>query len=248
MAGNLSRRLKPVGCGSHRPLLSPVVPWKNWGTMSGSESNPQKSPATGDKRRLTARGPALGLLVADASLKPIFANKDAIAILTYLGPTSRNLSDVFDKEVRRALINARASAINGNGHPIMKLKSGRRTYFCRAFILNSDGKGSNRTATLLVLERAMSGPLLSQVSQQFHLTHREQHAITLLLQGLSNKEIAESMGVSANTVKAFLHMAAVRMGVSSRSGIVTKIFRALLSSNNSEVTDPGATKGVARTQ
>jgi hypothetical protein len=42
-------------------------------------------------------------------------------------------------------------------------------------------------------------------------------------------------------------MAAVRMGVSSRSGIVTKIFRALLSSNNSEVTDPGATKGVART-
>lgn len=216
--------------------------------MQGSESNPRKSRATDDKGRLTARGPALGFLVADASLKPIFANKDAITILTYLGPTSRNLTDVLDKKVRRALFNARDSAINGNGHPTMKLKSGRRTYFCRAFSLNGDGESSNHTATLLVLERAMSGPLLSQISQQFHLTHREQQAITLLLQGLSNKEIAESMDVSANTVKAFLHMAAVRMGVSSRSGIVTKIFRVLLSSDYSEVIDLGATKGVARTK
>ena len=208
--------------------------------MSASESNSQKSRASGDKRRLTAWGPALGFLVADASLKPIFANSDAITILTYPGPTSRNLADAFDKEVRPALFKARDSAINGNGHPILKLKSGRRTYFCRAFSLNSDGKGSNRTATLLVLERAMSGALaLSQVSRQFHLTHREQHAVALLLQGLSNKEMAESMGISTNTVKAFLRMAAIRMGVSSRSGIVAKILGLLLASTNGELSNQG---------
>lgn len=209
--------------------------------MPASESTPQKSRATSAKCRLTARAPALGFLVADASLKPIFANNDAITILTYPGLTSRNLADVWDKEVRPALFNAQDSSINGNGHPIMKLKSGRRTYVCRAFSLNSGGKGSNLTATLLVLERAKSGFLaMSQVSQQFHLTLREQQAVALLLKGLSNKEIAEIMGVSANTVKAFLRMAAVRMGVSSRSGIVAKILGVLLSSGNPDVTDPGA--------
>ena len=81
----------------------------------------------------------------------------------------------------------------------------------------------------------MSGPLaLSQVSQQFNLTQRQHQAVALLLRGLSNKEIAESMGISANTVKAFLHMATLRMGVSSRSGIVIKILGMLLSSSNAE--------------
>jgi len=86
----------------------------------------------------------------------------------------------------------------------------------------------------------MSGPLaLSQVSEQFHLTHREQQAVALLLQGLSNKEVAENMGISANTVKAFLRIATIKMGVSSRSGIVTKILGLLLSSTNSELTGHG---------
>lgn len=73
---------------------------------------------------------------------------------------------------------------------------------------------------------------LGQVALQFRLTQREQQAVALLLQGLSNKEIAETMGVSSNTVKAFLRMVTVRMGVSSRSGIVTKILEVLLSGGN----------------
>lgn len=217
--------------------------------MLASESTLQKSRATAAKRTLTTRAPALGFLVADASRRLIFANRDAITILTYPGPTSRNLADVFDKEVRPALFNAQGSSINANGHPVMKLKSGRRTYFCWAFSLNNDGKGSNRTATLLMLERAKSGSFtLSEVSQQFHLTHREQEAVKLLLHGLSNKEIAEMMGVSANTVKAFLRMVTVRMGVSNRSGIITKILGVLVSSNNSEVTDPSAVGRIVRKQ
>ena len=75
----------------------------------------------------------------------------------------------------------------------------------------------------------MSGPLaLSQVSRQFHLTRREQQAVGLLLQGFSNKEMAKSMEISANTVKAFLRMASIKMGVSSRSGIVTTILGRIL--------------------
>jgi len=208
---------------------------ENGSTMQSSESSPQKS-RLGDNGTLTAWPPLLGFLVADASLKPLFANHEAIAILTYPGPSLQSLADVFDKKVRPSLVTAQSFATNRNRtHPIMKLKSGRRTYFCRAFLLDSNGKGSGGTATLILLERGMSGPLaLSQVSQQFRLTHREQQAVALLLQGLSNKEMAENMGISANTVKAFLRMATIKMGVSSRSGIVTKVLGLVLSSNNSE--------------
>jgi DNA-binding CsgD family transcriptional regulator len=44
-----------------------------------------------------------------------------------------------------------------------------------------------------------------------------------LLQGLTSKEIAQRMGISPNTVKAFLRLVMVKMGVSTRSGIVGKI-------------------------
>jgi DNA-binding CsgD family transcriptional regulator len=93
----------------------------------------------------------------------------------------------------------------------------------------------NGAGVLVVLEREMPGSLaLSQISQQFHLTNREQEAVALLLQGFGNKKMAERMGISANTVKAFLRMVTIKMGVSSRSGIVTKVLGLVLSSGSSE--------------
>jgi len=207
----------------------------NGSIMQTPESNAQNSRLLKASDTFTAWPGSSGLLVADASLKPLFANDEAIAILSYPGPASQSLADMFHKNVRPRLVGAQSMPTNGKRAPFMKFKSGRRTYFCRAFVLDSKGKGSGSAATLIVLERAMSGPpALSQVSRQFHLTQREQQAVALLLQGFSNKEMAKSMGISANTVKAFLRMASIKMGVSSRSGIVTKFLELVLSSGNSE--------------
>jgi DNA-binding CsgD family transcriptional regulator len=64
---------------------------------------------------------------------------------------------------------------------------------------------------------------LSQVCQQFNLTQREQEVLVHLLQGIRNKEIANRMNVSPNTVRAFLRLIMIKTGVSSRSAIVGKI-------------------------
>ena len=72
---------------------------------------------------------------------------------------------------------------------------------------------------------------MSRISEQFRLTPREKQAVTLLLQGLGNKEMAEHLGISANTVKAFLRLVMIKMGASSRSGVASKVLGLVLSSN-----------------
>jgi len=65
---------------------------------------------------------------------------------------------------------------------------------------------------------------LNQLSERFHLTGREQEVSQYLLQGMTSKEIAMRMAISPNTVKAFLRLIMVKMGVSTRSGIVAKAY------------------------
>jgi DNA-binding CsgD family transcriptional regulator len=55
---------------------------------------------------------------------------------------------------------------------------------------------------------------------EYNLTTREQSVVILLSQGLTSKEIGVRLDISPNTVKAFLRIIMVKMGVSTRSGIV----------------------------
>jgi DNA-binding CsgD family transcriptional regulator len=76
----------------------------------------------------------------------------------------------------------------------------------------------------VLLERGSSGiRAVAQVGQEFELTGREKETVQLLAQGLTSKEIAVRMDISPNTVKAFLRIVMVKMGVSTRSGILGKV-------------------------
>jgi DNA-binding CsgD family transcriptional regulator len=185
-------------------------------------------------REITFRLPspsALGFLVTSASFRMLAANEGAASILTYpTRPIAQNLADGFERRMRPALLRARASSANA-GPPGIELKSGRRTYSCRTFILDGNGNGPEAAVVVVVLERGISGSCaLSRVSEQFHLTHREQEVVALLLQGLGNKEMADRLGISINTVKAFLRLVMLKMEVSSRAAIASKVFGLVLSS------------------
>ena len=84
--------------------------------------------------------------------------------------------------------------------------------------------GQTQTSFAVLLERVSAGrsPSLVQLYERFHLTMREQEVTQLIVRGLTSKEIAVQMQVSPNTVKAFLRLIMVKMGVSTRSGIVGK--------------------------
>src|SRR6266404_6884720 len=166
---------------------------------------------------------AAGFLLIDSSLNPISFNAEALQILSYPDKLA-NLrhSDVsLTGKIRLSLISQEPS---GKSPFVTELQSGRRRYFCRAFLVDSQAKNPAHPSIAILLERGPSGLVsLSHVSQQFNLTQREREVLECLLQGLSSKEIANRMSLSPNTVKAFLRLIMIKAGVSSRSTMVAKI-------------------------
>jgi DNA-binding CsgD family transcriptional regulator len=127
----------------------------------------------------------------------------------------------MSERIRTRLVDRHAA---GDASFVPEFRSGNRTYICRSFPLHVSVKTTIPPAMVLVFERRPSNTIaMSEVSSQFGLTPREQETIQLLLQGLTSKEIAERMKISPNTVKAFLRLVMVKMGVSTRSGIIGKI-------------------------
>jgi DNA-binding NarL/FixJ family response regulator len=166
-----------------------------------------------------------GFLLLDASMNPIFVNPAAAQILAYPQKivTQRNLDSYLASRIRLTLFSERPSNALAL---VLRFQSGRRTYVCRSFRVNGMTNGDSQAALAVLLERASakSAASLAQLSEKFHLTTREQEVAQFLLQGLTSKEIGLRMQISPNTVKAFLRLIMVKMGVSTRSAIVGKAF------------------------
>ena len=107
---------------------------------------------------------------------------------------------------------------------VARFQSGKRIYLCRIFRVYTVTKSNSQPSVVIILERCSERRIsLYHVSETFHLTAREQEVLQqLVAEGLTTKEIAARMGISPNTVKAFLRLIMVKMGVNTRSGIVAK--------------------------
>ncbi|MGB8061743.1 MAG: helix-turn-helix transcriptional regulator [Candidatus Sulfotelmatobacter sp.] len=163
-----------------------------------------------------------GFLLLDKSLGPVASNQEAIKILSYpnLPERIKRMDQFLADRIRVGLVSRQSS----NGLDFVKeFKSGKRRYFCRSFRLETNSKTTPVLAALL-LERGCSGIIaVTQIGEEFALTGRERETVQLLVQGLTSKEIATRMKISPNTVKAFLRIVMVKMGVSTRSGILGKV-------------------------
>jgi DNA-binding CsgD family transcriptional regulator len=181
------------------------------------------STATGPRRQtLSLTDQGVGLLVMDSSLNPISSNDETIRILSYPdAPEHIRHLDVFLTDmIRDRLLNPQSPR---HSSFVTEFVSGKRRYRCWTFHLNWYLRGSSHLALELLFERGSSG---------FNFSQREKQAVELLLQGLSNKEIANRMSISPNTVNAFFRLIMIKMGVSSRSGILARMIRAGFSSSS----------------
>jgi DNA-binding CsgD family transcriptional regulator len=156
-------------------------------------------------------------------MSPVLINPAAMQILTYPqeGETPSGLAESVARKLKTLLLST-----NPHGLAIVdRFRSGRRIYRCRSFHVNAFSGENGHSSLAVLLERPQAGAVsLSLLSERFNLTLREQEVAQYILQGLTSKEIACQMKISTNTVKAFLRLIMVKMGVSTRSGIAGKIF------------------------
>jgi len=171
-------------------------------------------------------------------MSPIYVSSTAAQILGYPQPleSQKNLKGYLASKLRSTVFSEQP--VNGTAL-VRQFQSGRRHYVCRVFRVDSLGNSNSQSCVAVILERSPARPTaLVQLSERFRLTNREQEVAQLLLQGLTSKEIGTRMRISPNTVKAFLRLIMVKMGVSTRSGILGKALTIEPPPLNVEVTIP----------
>jgi DNA-binding CsgD family transcriptional regulator len=183
-----------------------------------SKAVPMEDPA------LRSLPPSPGFLLLDSGMNPIVVNRAAVEILSY--PEKPESTKRFNNSLVAKIRSILLPRLPSNGSPLVaEFRSGKRLYFCRAFPVEARTKEHEQATIAVFLEREVGSKSLSVLraaSERFHLTGREQEVLQFLLDGLTSKEIADRMKISPNTVKAFLRLIMVKMGVSTRSGIVGK--------------------------
>lgn len=166
----------------------------------------------------------LGVLVLDPFLKPIWANTVAAQILVY---PSRRRGKSLETAVAESLPpELFREGLNGSRSRVVQFRSGKRNYLCRAFSLEHNSGRPQYRAVVMLIERSHHTETgFSRAAEKFCLTRREQETVSLLLQGLTSKEIGASMEISPNTVKAFLRTIMLKMSCSTRAGVIGKIIQ-----------------------
>jgi DNA-binding CsgD family transcriptional regulator len=169
-----------------------------------------------------------GLIVVDSALSVIASNPEAVQILTYPDKpeTIQHLDSWLGNKIRVSLVEKQTP-----DRMVGEYQSARRRYNCRSFPveLSAARKGGNHKNgsggfLIVMLERVGNEMvMIAEISQRYGLTARERETVEFLLEGLTSKEIAERMKISPNTVKAFIRLVMVKMGVSTRSGIIGKL-------------------------
>src|SRR5947209_1246641 len=132
---------------------------------------------------------AAGFLLLDASLRPIFASEEALAILAYPGVPSKQGLNNFVQSRIRSLISSNGNH-NGFSHFkfVNEVVSGKRRYQLRAFSVKWNLGNGRGPAIAVLLERNYDGGFnLERVARKFRLTRREREIVDLLLQDLSTK-------------------------------------------------------------
>lgn len=104
------------------------------------------------------------------------------------------------------------------------LRAEQRLVLARFYAVPSADTGAQLEWVIGLLEPL---PITAQPTDmlrtQFRLSERERSCVTHLVQGMTDKEIANQLGISEYTVKAHLKQVRKKTGASNRTGIIARV-------------------------
>jgi DNA-binding CsgD family transcriptional regulator len=165
-----------------------------------------------------------GLILMDLSLTPLAFDQGALTIFQY--PHHDDCKPCANyslpEEIRGVIGDHSPSALSSLN---TRVRVGLREYSCRSYLVEADSTGFiTHPIVALRLQRAHSvSETLDRVAANYHLTEREHETLRGVANGLTSKEMAFRMNISANTVKVFLRYIMIKVGVSTRTELAAKI-------------------------
>lgn len=210
--------------------------------MMSSQNRILSMPPAGCPRRAKAlRGPKpaippeTGVVLMDLTLEVLAVDRGAAAILSV--PNHQRGKPEPGVCLPKELLELIRSNKSGDLTSLnTDIRVGNDEYSCRGFLLEFGNGFMRRPLAVLHLERHPSaGDALSQVAARYHLTNREQEVLGGILMGLASKELAYRMNITPSTVKAFLHLIKLKMGVTTRTGMVAKLLPSSNRGNGSDL-------------
>ena len=178
----------------------------------------------------------------------IFTKDPDIALLDFRMPKLNRievLAKAYETGLRTRVIFLTASA--SDGHVLATLKS------CAYGILLKESAAETVASCIRevaagrrwIPEEALKELMESAANELFEiapvlktLTARERNVLQYLVDGLSNKEIARSLGLSDGTVKVHLHNIYAKTGVNNRTSLVALVMRLRVGTEQSRIGQP----------
>lgn len=172
--------------------------------------------------KCAAEPPEEGFILLDQSLRVKALSQGAAAILKChqqatpsLQPPLR-LPDEILKVIRSHESDSRSVGA--------RVLIGSRLYSCRVHSVDSGNWPSTEPTFILHLTAALTAEYaIRHASAKYHLTKREQEVLQGVWLGFRSRAVAEKMDISQNTVKAFLRLIRMKMGVASTHEMLTRI-------------------------
>lgn len=114
-----------------------------------------------------------------------------------------------------------------HSYPATIISEKQKTYHCRAFYLHGRGAPEkNADQHVMVLFEELTPRNLinkEKLKETYYFTDRHLDILTHLVNGATNQEIGSRLKISEDTVKAHLKNIMKRMGVNTRSSVLSKV-------------------------
>lgn len=195
-------------------------------SVPSTSSQPENRP---ELRSLVHKRLSPGVLVFNMKGKLLYLNHDALELLR-IAPEAGSLSfDRFPVSIKRLYAQLKRKLkenSNNSMGPIIKVSALLRQHLIlRGLGFHNHRRPSQQAQVLLLIERIGQREKINlpKLQSRFDLSRRESEIVGQVLQGRSNKEIAERLFISPYTVEDHLKNIMRKMDVSSRTAIVARL-------------------------